>query len=168
VVGIEKADETGLPLTLGGAIGWGFLTALATGPFAILLFALILLAKDPSELLYEPWALLGSMASMLAIGSIVATVFAIIIGWLPISLLGWATHKAAERWSIFRHAATWAGVGTLAGGFLVALLGGSIDDIIKTSDRASWERLRDMMAFGGACGLFAALFFRWLVGRRLP
>ncbi|HEY0594752.1 hypothetical protein, partial [Sphingopyxis sp.] len=139
-----------------------------TGPFSILLFALVLLAKDPFALVRDPAAVLGSLVSMLAFGSILGVVFGLLIGWLPISLLGWATAKAAARAPIFRHPVVWVGVGTVTAGPLVALLGGAIDNVIENPDPANWEQLCGMAAFGGGCGIFAALFFRWLIARRSP
>ncbi len=141
---------------------------MATGPFAMLLLVVVMIAGDPSELIDEPLAILGSLASLLTFGSILATIVAVIIGWLPISLFGWLTQTAARRWPAFRHRSVWAAVGAVAAGLLVALFGGTIDDVIKDPDPANWERLRDMGAFGGGCGIFAALFFRWLSARSMP
>lgn len=163
MVGIDIADENPARLTIAGALGWGFVTAMATGPFAMLLFAVFLVASDPTELAEDPLAMLGALGSMLVFGSLIAVVFAVIVGWLPIALLGWSTAKAAGRWPILHHRAIWAGVGAVAGSLCVALVGGTIDDVIKDPELANWERLRDMLVFGGGCGIFAALFFRWLI-----
>jgi hypothetical protein len=168
VVGIATGDAAPARPSIAGALGWGLLTAVATGPFAMLLLIIVMIAGDPSEILDDPLALLNALATLLTVGSIMATIFAVIIGWLPISLFGWALQTAGQRWPACRHAAVWAGVGAIAAGGLVALLGGTIDDVISDPDPANWERLRDMLVFGGGCGIFAGLFFRWLVARGMP
>lgn len=163
-MGVDAPDEAPR-LGIAGALGWGFLTAIATGPFAILLIIAVMIAADPTELINDPLAILTGLASLLTFGSFFAIIFAIIIGWLPISLFGWLTRKAAERWPVMQRRTAWAGVGAVTGGLCIALVGGGIEDLINEPDRANWERLRDFLLFGGGCGIFSALFFRRLVER---
>jgi hypothetical protein len=170
VVGIETPEDAYPSLSIAGALGWGFLTAIATGPFGTLLLVMGVIVADPAELIDKPLEILGSLLSLLTVGSVFAILIAVIIGWLPISLVGWLIQKAAGRWLFMNKRAAWAGVGALAGGLCLALVVGTIEDVIVDPQPADWEMLGIMSIFGGGCGLFAALFFRWLItpARRSP
>lgn len=168
MVGIDAPVTVRRSLTIAGALGRGFLTALATGPFAMLLVAVFLIAADPGEIANEPLETIGALASLLTVGSIFAIVMAVIIGWLPISLIGWLTANVADRWPDFRHPAIWAVIGIVTGGLCLVLINGSVNDLFRGDHPARWNRLREMAVFGGSCGLFAALLFRRLTVRSAP
>lgn len=164
MVGVGAPDEAPR-LTVVDALGRGFLTALATGPFGNLLILGFIIAPDAGEPALDPLALLTGIASMLTFGSIIAIIFAVVIGWLPISLFGWLTQNAAARWPLIQRPAAWIAVGAITGALCLALASGALEDLINEPDRFDHERLQVMLLFGGACGIFAALFFRWLGAR---
>lgn len=164
MVGVGAPDEAPR-LTVVDALGRGFLTAIATGPFAILLILAFIFGTDPSEFVDNPRTMLAGLATMLGFGSIIAIIFAVIIGWLPISLFGWLTQNAAARWPRIQRPAAWIAVGAITGALCLALASGALEDLINEPDRFDRDRLQVMLLFGGACGIFAALFFRWQVAR---
>lgn len=145
-----------------GALGWGLLTAIATGPFSILLLIAVMIASDPTEVAGNPSEMMVSFLTLLSAGSVLATMFSVLIGWLPISLVGWAIASAGTRWPALQGRAAWATMGMVMGGLCLALLSGTVGDVLKGQDPAGWERLRDMVIFGGGCGIFSALLFRRL------
>ncbi|MBL0914404.1 MAG: hypothetical protein IBJ13_02480 [Sphingopyxis sp.] len=131
----------------------------------MLLLIAAMIAGDPTEIAGDPMDVVGSLLSLLTMGSVPATIFSVLVGWVPISFIGWAIWSAGTRWPALRGRAVWAAAGMVAGGFCVALLAGTVDDVLKGQDPAAWERLRDMALFGSGCGIFAALLFHWLVTR---
>ncbi len=155
-------------LTMMGALGFGFLTAIATGLFGILLLIAVMVAADPSELIADPGGAIATFVMLLFAGSILAIFLAVVIGWIPIAIIGWLCARGAVRWPLMRRRTLWAGIGVVAGALSLALASGALEDFVTEPDRYHGEHLRGILAFGGACGVFASLIFWRLTRRTLP
>lgn len=155
-------------LTMMGAIGFGFLTAIATGLFGMLLLIAVLMAADPTELVADPGEAIATLITLLVTGSFFAILLAVVIGWIPIAITGWLCARGAVRWPLMRRRTLWAGIGAVAGALSLALASGALQDFITNPDRYHGENLRSMLVFGGACGVFASLIFLRLTRRTQP
>lgn len=137
------------PVGILPAIGWGLLTAVMTGPFAMLVLAVTIPMKDPTELTDGPLLTnLGEMAGVILLGSAFAIPFAVIIAWLPITVLGLIVSRFTYRIGVTADRSVHAFIGALFGPLVLLAL--------------SWPEADPWyLAFGAACGVFAALTFRW-------
>ncbi len=152
-------------LTMMGAIGFGFLTAIATGLFGMLLFFAVIVAADPTELVADPGGAIATLVTLLFTGLVFAIFLAVVIGWIPIAITGWLCARGAVRWPLMRRRTLWAAIGALAGALSLALASGALQDFVTNPDRFHGENFLGMLAFGGACGVFASLIF-WRLTRR--
>lgn len=155
-------------LTMMGAIGFGFLTAIATGLFGMLLLIAVIVAADPTELVADPGEAIATLITLLVTGSFFAILLAAVIGWIPIAIVGWLCARGAVRWPLMRRRMLWVGIGVVAGALSLALASGALQDFVTKPDRYHGENLRSMLAFGGACGVFASLIFQRLTRRTQP
>lgn len=137
------------PVGILPAIGWGLLTSVMTGPFAMLVLALAKAIKDPTELTDGPLLTnLGELLGLIFYGSFFAIPIAVIIAWLPITVLGLIVSRFTYRIGKAADRAAHAVTGALFGPLVLLAL--------------SWPEADPWyMAFGAACGVFAALTFRW-------
>jgi hypothetical protein len=152
-------------LTMMGALGFGLLTAIATGLFGILLLIAVMVAADPSELIADPSGAIATFIMLLFTGSILAICLAVVIGWIPIAIIGWLCARGAVGWPLMRRRTLWAGIGAVAGALSLALASGALQDFVTKPDRYHGENFLGMLVFGGACGVFASLIF-WRLTRR--
>jgi hypothetical protein len=152
-------------LTMMGAIGFGFLTAIATGLFGMLLLIAVIVAADPTELVADPGEAIATLITLLVTGSLFAVFLAVVIGWIPIAITGWLCARGAVRWPLMRRRTLWAGIGAVAGALSLALASGALQDFVTNPDRYYGENLLSMLVFGGACGVFASLIFLRLTRR---
>lgn len=154
-----ESDEGDLHrLTMIGAIGFGLLTAIATGLFGMLLLIAVMIVADPGEAIV-------ALVTLLVTGSFFAILLAVVIGWIPIAIIGWLCARGAVRWPLMRRRTLWAGIGVVAGALSLALASGALEDFVTEPDRFHGENFRNMLVFGGACGVFASLIFRRLTRR---
>ncbi len=149
---MDEIAEKPPKVTILGALGRGFLTAIASGMFGSLLVVAIMIAGDLGDgSRYSIGELLGQAAFALVFSFIFAIGTAIVIAWLPISLVGWVVQKLTIRFPIFGHWVAYALIGGVAGiGLIYAF---AVDDP---------SRDESLMLFGSVCGIFAALFYRKL------
>ena len=152
-------------LTMIGAIGFGFLTAMATGLLGMLLLIAVIIAADPTELVADPGEAIATLITLLVTGSLFAIFLAVVIGWIPIAIIGWLCARGAVRWPLMRRRTLWVGIGAVAGALSLTLASGALQDFVTKPDRFHGEDLRGMLLFGGACGVFASLIF-WRLTRR--
>lgn len=137
------------PVGILPAIGWGLLTAVMTGPFALVALSVAVAIKDPTELTDGPLLTnLGEMIAMVFYGSLFAIPIAVIIAWLPITVLGLIVSRFTYRIGMAADLAIHAVTGALFGPLVLLAL--------------SWPEADPWyMGLGAACGVFAALTFRW-------
>jgi len=152
-------------LTMMGAIGFGFLTAIATGLFGMLLLIAVMVAADPTELVADPGEAVATLVTLLVTGSFFAILLAVAIGWIPIAIIGWLGARGAVRWPLMRRRTLWVGIGGVAGALSLALASGALQDFVTNLHRYHCENFLGMLVFGGACGVFASLIF-WRLTRR--
>ena len=133
------------------ALGWALATAALTGLFALMLFAVVMVISDPTELRDASLDDLPEMIAVLFIGAIWAVPIATMVAWLPITVVGWTLHRAAGRWAVLASGWVHGAVGALCGAMIHAVL-----DL----DRERTDPL--MLAYFAATGIFAALTFRRL------
>lgn len=137
------------PVGILPAIGWGLLTSLLTGPFAMLAMSVAVAVKDPTELTDGPLLTnLGELLGFILYGSLFAIPFAVIIAWLPITVLGLIVSRFTYRIGVAADRAVHAATGALFGPLVLLALSWPEADL--------WY-----LGFGAACGVFAALTFRW-------
>lgn len=161
-----ESDEGDLHrLTMIGAIGFGLLTAIATGLFGMLLLIAVMIVADPTEIVSDPGEAIVALVTLLATGSFFAILLAVVIGWIPIAIIGWLCARGAVRWPLMRRRTLWGGIGVVAGALSLALASGALEDFVTEPDHLNGENLRNMAVFGGACGVFASLIFRRLTRR---
>lgn len=137
------------------AIALGFITAIVTGAFSMFLLITVMVAKDPSELTDGPLlANLGEYFGLLLLGSVLALPFSLMISWLPTTVMGWALGQISRRYPAVSRAWVYAAAGAFGGALVLA----SLDDFDPNAD---WF----LIGYGAACGIFAALFFRYLASK---
>lgn len=137
------------PVGILPAIGWGLLTSVMTGPFAMLVLALVKAIKDPTELTDGPLLTnLGELLGLIFYGSFFAIPIAVIIAWLPTTVLGWILSRLTYRVGAAADRAVHAATGALFGPLVLLTLSWPEADL--------WY-----LGFGAVCGVFAALTFRW-------
>lgn len=137
------------PVGILPAIGWGLLTAVVTGPFALLVLAVTIPMKDPTELTDGPLLTnLGELLGFILYGSLFAIPFAVIFAWLPITVLGLIVSRFTYRIGVTADRAVHAFIGALFGPLVLLA--------VSWPEADPWY-----MGFGAVCGVFAALTFRW-------
>lgn len=145
------------PVSILQSIALGFITALASGILGAFLFIAGLVVADPTELTDTSLGQgLAELLFMFVFVALFGALYALIFSWFPIAIVGLAMQRAACRWPFLWSRPAHSFVGAICG-IALSLLG------VRDGRFETFDLL--LLLYGALCGIFAALFFRYLTNK---